>query len=80
MGPNGLARQQSSVPRPLDLSNSRRIPRLAAGHDLHHVRRAAIGAGQLAGLLDAEHLPVGFHGIGRRQGGGRNRLSPPGRD
>ena len=33
-----------------------------------------------AGLLDAEHLPVGFHGIGRRQGGGRNRLSPPGRD
>ncbi len=84
-GPKGLPRQQSSVPGPGDLSHGLGVSPFACSHHTDHVRRPPIGGPELAGLLDAEHLPVahGLVGVGgllRRQGGGRDRLSPPGRD
>lgn len=75
--PLDLARPELGPPRSLNPPDRRRITRLAGSHDLHHVRRPAVSAGELTGLLDPEHLPVGFDGVGRRQDGGRNRLSPP---
>lgn len=74
-----LARPELGPPRPLNPFDRCRVPRFAGPNDPDHVRRASVGLGQLARLIDTEHLPVAERGGVLRKGGGWNGLSPPAR-
>ena len=78
--PTTLARPEALEPRPLNLSDGCLIAGLAGADDSDDVRGPPVSDHQLAGRLDAKHLPVaGAAGIGgeacRRDG-----LIPPGGD
>ena len=76
----GLAGQEPSIPGPLDLSDRRRVPGLTSPDGLDCVGLVAVGNRQLAGLPDAEELPVEGGVAAVLQHGRRDGLSPAGRD
>ena len=56
------------------------MTRVAGPHYLDHVRRPPVGRPERAGLRHLERHPVPLVGTLLRKSGGRDSLSPPGRD